>query len=82
MKKKDEAFQPSSCWNKAGNDELVFILLERDVAAPSAIRQWVAERIDMSKNERGDVQTTTALNIAQRMEDSQIAKGMREEGVK
>ena len=42
MKKTDELADPTSCLNKARDDERLFVLLARDPAAPVTIRAWVA----------------------------------------
>jgi hypothetical protein len=62
-----EIANPHSCLNKANADELLFILLARDPAAPVAIEAWVAERIRLGKNEPGDAQIAEALGCAMRM---------------
>ena len=48
----------------AHRDEMVFVLLGRDAAAPAAIRAWAAERIRLGKNAPGDEQVTEALACA------------------
>jgi len=58
----------SSCLNKARADEMIFVLLGRDAAAPSAIRAWCRERIRAKKNKPGDPQITEALEVAGVME--------------
>lgn len=68
MKKSDESRDPRSCWNKAKDDELLFVLLARDPAAAATVRFWVAERVRLGKNQHGDPQTTTALNWADEVE--------------
>ena len=67
MRKKDEVASLQSCLNRAADDEWVFVLLERDVAAPAAIRAWARERIRRGKNLVGDAQITEALAAAQAM---------------
>lgn len=52
MKKREELTNPNSCFSRAGMEEMVFVLLARDVAAPSTIRHWVNERITCGKNFR------------------------------
>jgi hypothetical protein len=69
--KKDELENPKSCWNKAEDTEIVFVLLERDVAAPAAIREWVRERIRLNKNKIDDPQIREALSAADMIERSQ-----------
>lgn len=63
-----EHLDPNSCWNKAKDKEMLFILLARDRAAPVAIRAWVEERIRRGLNEREDDQIKEALQCAERME--------------
>jgi hypothetical protein len=70
MKKQREIAIPNSCWNKAGLYELVFVLLERDKAAPAAIRAWCQERIRLGKNTETDEQIKEALRCAAEMENS------------
>lgn len=68
MLKCKELEDPNSCLNRADASELVFVLLQRDVAAPHAIRAWVAERIRLGKNVETDDQIQGALGCAVRME--------------
>lgn len=70
MKKRDEATNPNTCWNSAHDDELLFVLLERDAAAPVAIRAWADERIRIGKNTADDPQIIEALSCADQMEAS------------
>src|ERR1700685_1923787 len=62
-----------SCWNKADDGEMVFVLLGRDKAAPHAIRQWVEERIRLGKNRKSDHQILEALNAAEFIERGQCS---------
>lgn len=71
MKKKDEIADPSSCWNKARNEEQLFILLGRDEAAPRTIREWCRLRIELGKNMPGDPQVISALEKANDIEMEQ-----------
>ena len=68
MRKKDELSKPNTCMAHAHPDEMVFVLLGRDAAAPEAIRAWVEERIRLGKNVRTDPQITEALECARVME--------------
>lgn len=68
MRKRDELTSPKSCLNKAKDDELIFVLLARDVAAPSVIRKWVVERMRLGKNHASDPQIVEALASADAME--------------
>jgi hypothetical protein len=40
MLKKDELSSPSSCINKAADDEPVFVLRAQDAIAPDVVRLW------------------------------------------
>jgi len=68
MRKRDEVLQPHSCLNKAGENEMLFVLLGRDLASPVAIRAWIVERIRTGRNVPSDVQITDALRTADIME--------------
>lgn len=71
MRRIDEMRLPDTCLNKARDDERIFVLLERDEAAPYAIRAWAEKRIELGKNHPHDAQITAALEEADRMEESQ-----------
>lgn len=58
MRKQDELVR--GCMAKARDDEMCFVLLGRDPAAPAAIRAWIAERIKLGKNQIGDLQLIEA----------------------
>lgn len=66
MRKRDEL--TSGCMAKANDDEMTFVLLGRDAAAPVAIRAWIAERIRSGKNQPGDPKIVEAMECAQIME--------------
>jgi len=68
MIKRDEIECTDSCFNKARDNERLFILLARDPAAPVAIRAWVAERLRLDKNTATDPQIVEALECARIME--------------
>lgn len=69
MIKREELSNPKSCMSRAKDDEMTFVLLGRDVAAPAAIRSWAAERVRLGKNWIGDPQIVEALACAERMEE-------------
>jgi len=56
---------------------MLFVLLGRDVAAPKAIRAWIAERLLRGKNQADDPQIREAQACAETMEREQweIDKG-------
>jgi hypothetical protein len=66
MRKRDELTH--GCMAKASDDEMTFVLLGRDIAAPAAIRAWIDERIRLGKNAPGDTQITEAILCAETME--------------
>lgn len=68
MIKKEELSSPLSCMSRACDDEMTFVLLARDIASPSTIRFWIAERIRLGKNTAGDKQLVEAENCAKIME--------------
>ena len=67
MIKRDELSNPQSCLNRAADDEMLFVLLGRDSAAPFAIRAWAMERIRLGKNTADDPQIKEALECARLM---------------
>lgn len=64
MIKSKEFNDPASCLNRARDNELLFVLLERDPAAPVAIAAWIAERVRLGKNKPDDDQITEAKVVA------------------
>lgn len=79
MIKVKEKNDPESCFNKAKDDEMIFVLLARDPAAPAAIRAWVRARQFLNQMRPvgaltvGDLSNETskienALKCAERME--------------
>lgn len=73
--KRHEMSDPASCLNRAEDEEMVFVLLGRDTAAPSAIRSWAKERIRLGKNAVEDAQIQEALACAHTMERQRLMKG-------
>ena len=68
MRKIAELTNPMSCLNRAKPDEMVFVLLGRDIAAPVAIRAWANWRIQSGQNTENDIQITEALRCAEMMD--------------
>lgn len=68
MIKREELTNPSSCMSRAKDDEMTFVLLARDKAAPDAIRYWAWRRIDLGKNTADDPQIKEALECARTMD--------------
>lgn len=74
MQKQDEIKDPNSCWNKAKPTEKLFILLDRDKAAPNTVRDWCRRRCTMGLNNQFDPQISEALNWADDVEKEQTIK--------
>ena len=68
MRKHEELINPASCMSRANPDEMVFVLLGRDLAAPAAIRAWADVRVITGKNRYEDPQIQEALACAETME--------------
>lgn len=68
MIKSKELTDPNSCMSKAKDDEMTFVLLGRDKAAPVAIKAWIAERLRLGKNTIDDDKIKEAILCAMRME--------------
>jgi hypothetical protein len=58
----------NSCWNKAKDEEFVFVLLGRDKAVPTTIRMWAFTRVAMGLNKRTDEQIVRAYQEADEIE--------------
>lgn len=69
MIKRLELTDPASCMSRARDDEMTFVLLGRDTAAPAAIRAWIAERLRLGKNIPTDPQIIEAEECARKMEE-------------
>lgn len=74
MRKLAELNEQNSCLSKAHPDELLFVLLGRDSAAPDTIRFWVRCRLASGKNEPSDPQIVEALQCADLMEQERRDK--------
>lgn len=68
MVKSEELSNPQSCMNRARENELTFVLLGRDRAAPAAIRVWCDERVRLGKNSREDAQIVEAMDWVRTVE--------------
>ena len=68
VRKSEELTNPASCMSRARPDEMTFVLLERDKAAPAAIRAWIRERVRLGKNNYADQQIREAEACARFME--------------
>lgn len=70
MRKERELIE--GCMAKAGPEEMTFVLLGRDPAAPMAILDWVRHRIAIGKNQPDDSQIIEALQCAETMMKERI----------
>jgi len=68
MKKHDELTDPTSCFNRAHEDELIFVLLGHSAATAETIRFWCQRRIELGKNKPTDSQIIEALKMAEGIE--------------
>lgn len=68
MRKSEELTNPKSCMCRARDDEMTFVLLGRDAAAPETIRFWANERVRLGKNVATDPQIQEAFACAAQME--------------
>ena len=68
MRKQDELSRKDTCMAHAHPQEMTFVLLGRDAAAPFAIRAWADERIRLGKNVETDAQIVEARACADTME--------------
>jgi hypothetical protein len=68
MRKELELSTPTSCLNRARSDELVFVLLGRDICAAETIRYWAMKRVLLRKNSEHDSQIVEAIALADQMD--------------
>lgn len=71
MRKQQELTDPASCMSRARDNEMTFVLLGRDIAAPAAVRAWIEARIRMGKNKPDDAQITEAIQWCETVEAEQ-----------
>jgi len=72
MRKRDELTNPNSCMSRAKDNEMTFVLLGRDSAAPKTIKFWCRERIRIGKNKPNDPQILEALRCAEEMHKNDL----------
>lgn len=71
MEKYREQTDENSCWNKAHDDEPIFVLRAKDVAAVDTIRAWIALRIAHGKNTIDDDKIQDCIKLCERMQSWQ-----------
>ena len=69
MLKRDELATPTSCINRAADDEPVFVLRAKDIAAPWAIREWIKARQEFGLNNKFDAKLLEAERLALQMDE-------------
>lgn len=77
MRKREELAPTSDgCLAKAGEQEMLFVLLSRDAAAPDTILWWCHRRINLGLNKSNDPQIREAMECAKtmRLEKDQYKK--------
>lgn len=67
MQKNFELTNADSCWNKAADDEELFVLRGTDPAAPAAIEAWRMERIALGLNDINDDKIASAAGVIEKM---------------
>lgn len=65
MQKNLELSRPDSCFNKAEDDEFVFVLRANDPIAPQTIRHWCTMAVGLHEPEK----IAAARRIASAMEE-------------
>lgn len=65
MLKSQELISPTSCLNKAGPREPIFVLRAKDPTAPQTLRLWAAMSIGIHE----DAKIAEAVKLAGEMED-------------
>lgn len=77
MKKFEERMHKDSCWNKAKDDQYVFVMIDHDLAMPDTIRDWAARRVKLGLNKWEDPKIQSALEEALVIETQQRQAGLR-----
>ena len=67
MIKSEELSNPNSCLNKAKDDEILFVVLDRDLSFADTIRYWIGKRIELGLNQPGDSKLVEAEETAQKV---------------
>lgn len=73
MKKSTEILSPTSCLSKARDDELIFVLLERDKTAAEVVRYWCTLRVKHKLNTWKDHKIREALAWAEAVSPGPIS---------
>lgn len=65
MLKRDEVSDPTSCLNKAADDEPVFVIRAKDRVGPATVRDWVYRATALGIHQE---KVAEALDLARAME--------------
>lgn len=76
MLKRDELTNPMSCMCRARDDEMTFVLLERDIAAPATLWEWIHQRQRHQKNTPIDGQIQEASRTIAYIRSLQEKQGL------
>ena len=74
MRKEEELNNPTSCLNRAADNEMLFVLMGKDLATPETIRFWCKKRIELGKNKVDDEQIINAQKYAFEIEMERDSK--------
>ena len=82
MLKREELEFPTSCLNKAADDEPIFVLRAKDPCAPAAILAWANNRITQGIDTAGSSKIAEAIQIGRQMEEWQKRQARKVAGTK
>ena len=74
MRKRDELANPNSCFNKAADDEPIFVLRANDRLAPAAVFEWA--RWAARDNVHEPIKITEAKMCATTMMNWRTSEGL------
>lgn len=69
MTKRENIDDPNSCWNKAADDEILFILRDKDLTFIPVLLFWVHMRIFMDIDLATSPKLTGALEIVDKVRE-------------
>jgi hypothetical protein len=72
MKKSDELNNPGSCLSKAKDEELIFVLLERDPCIVATIAAWINARIESGVNSADDPKIKEAMEFCNQVAERKL----------
>ena len=68
MTRSENLSDPNSCFNKANNDEPIFVLRAKDLTSIQVIAYWIHLRIQSKMNTRLDTKMQNARELMAEME--------------